>query len=93
MNILPRTISMAPRMVNTLLFVIVVAQSSILKKIETRRLFFPILNQVGSNIHRRPDAIGMRYRATIDPDERDIRATGSIYMSRLEQDQWEHQGS
>lgn len=48
---------------------------------------------MGSNLHRRPDAIGMRYRATIDPDERDVRATGSIYMSRLEQDQWEHQGS
>lgn len=48
---------------------------------------------MGSNLHRRPDAIGMRYRATIDPDERDVRATGSIYMSGLEQDQWEHQGS
>lgn len=62
-------------------------------RVEMRQSLFPILNQVGSNLHRWPDAIGMRYRATIDPDERDVRATGSIYMSRLEQDQWERQGS
>lgn len=62
-------------------------------RVEMRQSLFPILNQMGSNLHRWPDAIGMRYRATIDPDERDVRATGSIYMSRLEQDQWERQGS
>lgn len=49
--------------------------------------------QMGADFHGRPNAIGMRNRSTIDPDERDVRATGSIYMSRLQQDQWQHQGS
>lgn len=49
--------------------------------------------QMGPDLHRWPDAIGMRYRTAIDPDERDVRATGSIHMSRLEQDQWQRQRS
>lgn len=48
---------------------------------------------MGADIHRRTDAVGMRDGAAIDPDERDVRATGPIYMSRLQQDQWQSQGS
>lgn len=49
--------------------------------------------QMGTNIHGRSHAVGMRDGAAIDPDECDVRATGSIHMSRLQQDQWQRQGS
>lgn len=91
MNILVRTVSMEQN--GEPHFVRHRSSKLAYDRIEMRQSFFPIFNQVGSNLHRRSDAIGMRYRATIDPDERDVRATGSIYMSRLKQDQWKRQGS
>lgn len=89
MNILVRTVSMVHNGERHFVH----RRSYEVAMTELRIIFSNFENQVGSNLHRWPDAIGMRYRATIDPDERDVRATGSIYMSRLEQDQWERQGS
>lgn len=61
-------------------------------RIEMRRWLFH-LNQMGPDLYRWPDAIAVRHRTAIDPDERDVRATGPIHMSRLEQDQWKRQRS
>jgi len=49
--------------------------------------------QMGADIHGRPQAAGVRHGAAVDPDECDVRATGSIHLPRLQQDQRQRQGS